>query len=36
MNNFYSRKAVTKTRFSSPNLAINTFKWYNFQEDMKI
>ena len=36
MNNFNNRNAITKTRFSSGNLAINTTKWYNLQEDMKI
>ena len=28
--------AGTKTRFSSGNLAINTTKWHNLKEDMKI
>ena len=35
LNNFNNRNAITKTRFSSGNLAINTIKWYNLQEDMK-
>ena len=37
-NNFNNRNAMTKRRFSSDNLAINTTKWHNLQEaedDMK-
>ena len=36
MNNFNNRNAITKIRLSSHNLTINTTKWYNLQEDMKI
>ena len=35
LNNFKNRNAITKTRFSSGNLAINTTQWYNLQEDLK-
>ena len=31
-----NRNAITKTRFSSHNLAINTTKWYKLQEVTKI
>ena len=33
---FNNRNALTKTRFLSHNLAINTTKWYNLQEYQKI
>ena len=36
LNNFNNRSAITKTRSSSGNLAINTTKWYEALEDMKI
>ena len=36
LQNFNNRKAITKIRLSSHNFAINTTKWYNLQEDMKI
>ena len=36
LNNFNNRNTITKTRFSCQNLAINTTKWYNLQQDMKI
>ena len=36
LNNFNNRNAITKIRFSSHNLALNTTKWYNLQEGMKI
>ena len=36
MNNFNNRNALTKIRLSSHNFAINTTKWYNLQEEMKI
>ena len=36
LNTFNNRNAITKTRFPSPNLAINTTKWYNVQEDIKL
>ena len=36
LSNFNNRNATTKTRFSSVNLAINTTKWYNLQEDKKL
>ena len=31
-HNFKNRNTITRTRFSSDNLAINTTKWYNLQE----
>ena len=36
LHKFNNRNAITKIRLSSNNFAINTTKWYNFQEDMKI
>ena len=36
LNNFNNRNAITKIRLSSHNFAINTTKWYNLQEGMKI
>ena len=36
MNNFNNRHAITKIRLSSHNFAINTTKWYNLPEGMKI
>ena len=36
LHNFNNRNAITKVRLSSHNFAINTTKWYNLQEDMKI
>ena len=36
MHNFRNRDAIAKIMFSSHNVAINSTKWYNFQEDMKI
>ena len=36
LHNFTNRNAITKIRLSSHNFAINTTKWYNLQEDMKI
>ena len=36
LHKFNNRNAITTIRLSSNNLAINTTKWYNFQEDMKI
>ena len=36
LNNFNNRNAITKIRFSSHNFALNTTKWYNLQEGMKI
>ena len=36
LNNFNNRNAITKTRSSSGNLAINTTNWYKPLEDMKI
>ena len=35
LNNFSNRNAITKTRFSCGNLAINKTQWHNLQEDMK-
>ena len=35
LNNFNNKNAITKTKFSSGNLAINTTQWYILQEDMK-
>ena len=32
----FNKKAITKLRFSSHTFEINTTKWYNLQEDMKI
>ena len=36
LHNFTNRNAITKIRLLSHNFAINTTKWYNLQEDMKI
>ena len=36
MHNFNNSNAVTKIRLSSNNFAINTTKWYNFQEDKNL
>ena len=36
LNNFNNRNAITKIRLSSHNFTINTTKWYNLQEGMKI
>ena len=36
LHNVNNRSAITKIRLSSHNFAINTTKWYNVQEDMKI
>ena len=36
LHNFTNRNAITKIRLSSHNFAINTTKWYNLQEEMKI
>ena len=36
LDNFNNRNVQTKIRLSSHNFAINTTKWYNLQEDMKI
>ena len=36
LHNFKNRNAITKIRLLSHNFAINTTKWYNLQEDMKI
>ena len=36
LHNFSNRNAITKIRSSSHNFTINTTKWYNLQEDMKI
>ena len=36
LHNFNNRNAITKIRPSSHNFAINTTKWYNLQEEMKI
>ena len=36
LHNLNNRNAITKVRLSSHNFAINTTKWYNLQEDMKI
>ena len=36
MHKFNNRNAITKIRLSSHNLAINTTKWYNLEEDINI
>ena len=36
LHSFNNRNAITKMRLSSHNFAINTTKWYNLQEDIKI
>ena len=36
LHNFTYRNAITKINFSSQNFTINTTKWYNLQEEMKI
>ena len=36
LHNFTNRNAITKIRLLSHNFAINTTKWYNLQEEMKI
>ena len=36
MYNFNNRKAITKRKLSSHNLAINSAKCYNLEEDIKI
>ena len=36
MYNFNNRKAITKMKLSSHNLAVNSAKCYNLQEDIKI
>ena len=36
MHNFNNRSAITKIMLSSHNFTINTTKWYNLQEDIKI
>ena len=35
LNSFKNRNAITKARFSSDNLAINTTQRYSLQEDLK-
>ena len=36
LHNFTYRNAITKISFSSQNFTINTTKWYNLQEEMKV
>ena len=36
LHNFNNRNTMTKIRLSSHNFAINTTKWYNLQDEMKI
>ena len=36
LHNFNNRNAIMKIRLSSHNFTINTTKWYNLQEDIKI
>ena len=36
LHNFNNRNAITKVTLSSHNFALNTTKWYNLQEQMKI
>ena len=36
LNNFNNRNTITKIRLSYHSFAINTSKWYNLEEDMKI
>ena len=36
LNNFNNRNTIAKIRLSSHSFAINTSKWYNLEEDMKI
>ena len=36
MHNFNTTNAIAKIRLSSHNFPINTTKWYNLQEEMKI